>query len=175
MLPIPGTTSVAHLEGNVGSADLKLSAEDFARLGLINSTFPPHRPCAQRARAGCRKRHLIAACHQRRHARHGSPCTARRIRCHTEQHALVEPVTRAVYPQQERLPAHLRRTRGQEGPPPWWTTRRSGVVEGRPRPPQSLPCRRETNQGSEAANLGPAGNPVTRALHLDRIERTCAL
>ncbi len=33
MLPIPGTSSVAHLEDNVGAARLKLSAEDLARLG----------------------------------------------------------------------------------------------------------------------------------------------
>jgi pyridoxine 4-dehydrogenase len=33
MLPIPGTSSVAHLEDNVGAAALKLSAEDLARLG----------------------------------------------------------------------------------------------------------------------------------------------
>jgi len=33
MLPIPGTSSVAHLEDNVGAAGLELSAEDLARLG----------------------------------------------------------------------------------------------------------------------------------------------
>jgi pyridoxine 4-dehydrogenase len=33
MLPIPGTSSVAHLEDNVGAAGLELSAEDIARLG----------------------------------------------------------------------------------------------------------------------------------------------
>jgi len=33
MLPIPGTSSVAHLEHNVGAAGLELSAEDLARLG----------------------------------------------------------------------------------------------------------------------------------------------
>jgi aryl-alcohol dehydrogenase-like predicted oxidoreductase len=33
MLPIPGTSSVAHLEENVGAAGLELSAEDLARLG----------------------------------------------------------------------------------------------------------------------------------------------
>ena len=33
MLPIPGTSSVVHLEDNVGAAGLKLSAEDLARLG----------------------------------------------------------------------------------------------------------------------------------------------
>jgi aryl-alcohol dehydrogenase-like predicted oxidoreductase len=33
MLPIPGTSSVAHLEDNVGAAGLKLSAEDLGRLG----------------------------------------------------------------------------------------------------------------------------------------------
>ena len=33
MLPIPGTSSVAHLEDNVGAAGLKLSAEDLSRLG----------------------------------------------------------------------------------------------------------------------------------------------
>lgn len=33
MLPIPGTSSVAHLEDNVGAAGVKLGAEDLARLG----------------------------------------------------------------------------------------------------------------------------------------------
>lgn len=33
MLPIPGTSSVAHLEDNVGAAGLKLSVGDLARLG----------------------------------------------------------------------------------------------------------------------------------------------
>jgi len=33
MLPIPGTSSVAHLEDNVGAAGLELSAQDLARLG----------------------------------------------------------------------------------------------------------------------------------------------
>jgi aryl-alcohol dehydrogenase-like predicted oxidoreductase len=33
MLPIPGTSSVAHLEENVGAAGPELSAEDLARLG----------------------------------------------------------------------------------------------------------------------------------------------
>jgi len=33
MLPIPGTSSVAHLEENVAAARLKLGAEDLARLG----------------------------------------------------------------------------------------------------------------------------------------------
>ena len=33
MLPIPGTSSVAHLEENVGAMSLKLSAEDLAALG----------------------------------------------------------------------------------------------------------------------------------------------
>ena len=32
MLPIPGTSSVAHLEDNLGAADLRLSEEDVARL-----------------------------------------------------------------------------------------------------------------------------------------------
>jgi aryl-alcohol dehydrogenase-like predicted oxidoreductase len=32
MLPIPGTSKVAHLEDNVRAADIKLSAEDFAAL-----------------------------------------------------------------------------------------------------------------------------------------------
>lgn len=30
MLPIPGTSSVAHLEENVAARDLELSDEDFA-------------------------------------------------------------------------------------------------------------------------------------------------
>lgn len=33
MLPIPGTSSIAHLEENVGAAALKLSADDLAALG----------------------------------------------------------------------------------------------------------------------------------------------
>ncbi|MFI7131747.1 aldo/keto reductase [Nonomuraea sp. NPDC050153] len=33
MLPIPGTTSVAHLEENVAAAGLRLTGEQFARLG----------------------------------------------------------------------------------------------------------------------------------------------
>jgi pyridoxine 4-dehydrogenase len=32
MLPIPGTSSIAHLEDNVGAAKLKLSKEDLAAL-----------------------------------------------------------------------------------------------------------------------------------------------
>jgi aryl-alcohol dehydrogenase-like predicted oxidoreductase len=33
MLPIPGTSSIAHLEENVGAASLRLSADDLATLG----------------------------------------------------------------------------------------------------------------------------------------------
>jgi aryl-alcohol dehydrogenase-like predicted oxidoreductase len=33
MLPIPGTSSVAHLEENVGAAALRLTADEFARIG----------------------------------------------------------------------------------------------------------------------------------------------
>jgi len=33
MLPIPGTSSLAHLEENAKAAALALSAEDFALLG----------------------------------------------------------------------------------------------------------------------------------------------
>jgi aryl-alcohol dehydrogenase-like predicted oxidoreductase len=33
MLPIPGTSKVAHLEENIAAAELKLSAEDFAEIG----------------------------------------------------------------------------------------------------------------------------------------------
>jgi pyridoxine 4-dehydrogenase len=33
MLPIPGTSSVAHLEENLAAASLKLAAEDLAALG----------------------------------------------------------------------------------------------------------------------------------------------
>jgi aryl-alcohol dehydrogenase-like predicted oxidoreductase len=33
MLPIPGTSSIAHLEENVKAASLKLSADDLALLG----------------------------------------------------------------------------------------------------------------------------------------------
>ena len=32
MLPIPGTSKVAHLEENVAAASIKLSASDFAEL-----------------------------------------------------------------------------------------------------------------------------------------------
>jgi aryl-alcohol dehydrogenase-like predicted oxidoreductase len=32
MLPIPGTSSLEHLEENVGAAKLKLSEDDFAAL-----------------------------------------------------------------------------------------------------------------------------------------------
>jgi aryl-alcohol dehydrogenase-like predicted oxidoreductase len=32
MLPIPGTSKVAHLEENIAAAELKLSAEDFAEI-----------------------------------------------------------------------------------------------------------------------------------------------
>jgi hypothetical protein len=32
MLPIPGTSKLAHLEENVGAARLKLSEEDFSSL-----------------------------------------------------------------------------------------------------------------------------------------------
>jgi diketogulonate reductase-like aldo/keto reductase len=35
MLPIPGTSRVAHLEGNVRAANLRLSDEEFRRLGRI--------------------------------------------------------------------------------------------------------------------------------------------
>jgi pyridoxine 4-dehydrogenase len=33
MLPIPGTSSVAHLEENVGAAALRLTADELARIG----------------------------------------------------------------------------------------------------------------------------------------------
>jgi aryl-alcohol dehydrogenase-like predicted oxidoreductase len=33
MLPIPGTSSVAHLEENIAAADLKIDARDFQELG----------------------------------------------------------------------------------------------------------------------------------------------
>jgi aryl-alcohol dehydrogenase-like predicted oxidoreductase len=33
MLPIPGTSSVAHLEQNVAAAAIRLPREEFARLG----------------------------------------------------------------------------------------------------------------------------------------------
>jgi aryl-alcohol dehydrogenase-like predicted oxidoreductase len=32
MLPIPGTSKIAHLEENVAAAGLQLSAEDFAEI-----------------------------------------------------------------------------------------------------------------------------------------------
>lgn len=35
MLPIPGTSRVAHLQGNVRAANLRLSDEEFRRLGRI--------------------------------------------------------------------------------------------------------------------------------------------
>lgn len=34
MLPIPGTSSIAHLEENVAAASIRLTEEDFVRLGL---------------------------------------------------------------------------------------------------------------------------------------------
>ena len=37
MVPIPGTSSVAHLEENVASAELKLPDEDFERLSQVSS------------------------------------------------------------------------------------------------------------------------------------------
>ena len=40
MLPIPGTSSVAHLEQNLQAASLKLSDEDFGKLSSV--TPPPH-------------------------------------------------------------------------------------------------------------------------------------
>jgi aryl-alcohol dehydrogenase-like predicted oxidoreductase len=36
MLPIPGTASVAHLEENIGAADVQLSDEQFAALSAPN-------------------------------------------------------------------------------------------------------------------------------------------
>jgi len=35
MLPIPGTSSVAHLEENVAAASLKLSKEEYAALDAL--------------------------------------------------------------------------------------------------------------------------------------------
>jgi aryl-alcohol dehydrogenase-like predicted oxidoreductase len=32
ILPIPGTSKIAHLEENIGAAELKLSAEDLAEI-----------------------------------------------------------------------------------------------------------------------------------------------
>jgi pyridoxine 4-dehydrogenase len=37
MLPIPGTSSVAHLEENVAAAELELSADELARLDKASS------------------------------------------------------------------------------------------------------------------------------------------
>ncbi|MFD7843193.1 aldo/keto reductase [Nocardia sp. NPDC059764] len=38
VLPIPGTTSVAHLEENVGAGSVSLSEDQFARLSAIAET-----------------------------------------------------------------------------------------------------------------------------------------
>ena len=38
MLPIPGTSKVAHLEENVAAADIKLSDADFAELNRAGRT-----------------------------------------------------------------------------------------------------------------------------------------
>jgi pyridoxine 4-dehydrogenase len=35
MLPIPGTSSVEHLEENLGAAAVKLTAEEMAELGSV--------------------------------------------------------------------------------------------------------------------------------------------
>ncbi len=42
MLLIPGTSSVAHLEENLGAADVTLSDEDLELLATVPSTRPPH-------------------------------------------------------------------------------------------------------------------------------------
>jgi pyridoxine 4-dehydrogenase len=34
-LPIPGTTSIAHLKGNLAAADIELSAEDVAAITAL--------------------------------------------------------------------------------------------------------------------------------------------
>jgi aryl-alcohol dehydrogenase-like predicted oxidoreductase len=42
MLPIPGTSKVAHLEENVGAAGLQLTPEQFETLGRLAKGGPPH-------------------------------------------------------------------------------------------------------------------------------------
>lgn len=41
MLLIPGTTSVAHLEENLGAADLELDADDLAALDPVEQVGSP--------------------------------------------------------------------------------------------------------------------------------------
>jgi aryl-alcohol dehydrogenase-like predicted oxidoreductase len=48
---IPGTSSVAHLEENLGARELTLEAEDVARLGARSFEHAARRPLARRARA----------------------------------------------------------------------------------------------------------------------------
>jgi aryl-alcohol dehydrogenase-like predicted oxidoreductase len=40
MLPVPGTSSVAHLEENVGAAELELNDEDFGALSALAGPGP---------------------------------------------------------------------------------------------------------------------------------------
>ena len=42
MLPIPGTSSVAHLEENVAAAALRLSDEELALLGRLVRSLTAH-------------------------------------------------------------------------------------------------------------------------------------
>jgi pyridoxine 4-dehydrogenase len=42
-LLIPGTRSIAHLEENLGAADVALSADALARLDAVGSTEHPDR------------------------------------------------------------------------------------------------------------------------------------
>lgn len=39
MLPIPGTSQVAHLEENVAAADIQLSDAEFAEIDRASKTF----------------------------------------------------------------------------------------------------------------------------------------
>jgi aryl-alcohol dehydrogenase-like predicted oxidoreductase len=40
MLPIPGTSSVEHLEENVAAAELELTADELARLDTATASEP---------------------------------------------------------------------------------------------------------------------------------------
>jgi pyridoxine 4-dehydrogenase len=44
MLPIPGTSSVAHLEENVAAAEVSLSDEDFAALSAVSTPAAANSP-----------------------------------------------------------------------------------------------------------------------------------
>ncbi len=53
MLPIPGTSSVSHLEENIASADVQLTDEEFEELSKLGDKPFPH-PLSHRNRKGAR-------------------------------------------------------------------------------------------------------------------------